>query len=196
MPISCCNPITMNGAAIVLSFLLIALSSALDCTSNGDCSASVQITKRDVRERKQDPRCPKNAEYRECTNMCPDKHCGNILEKSSCFSLRCGAPGCMCVEGHVLKTQNIKDGCVRRETCLAEARKSKVQKRYNPFYDIPVPKCKPTESLRSCGSACEPSCAVPHYEYCTYQCAMNACQCKQGLLRHKNGECVRPEECH
>ncbi|ETN79721.1 hypothetical protein RB195_009102 [Necator americanus] len=63
--------------------------------------------------------CPKNAEWRECTNICPEKTCDNYLQKSTCFSLRCGPPGCMCKEGHVLLSHTNKEtGCVTRETCV------------------------------------------------------------------------------
>uniref|UniRef100_A0A8R1HKL9 TIL domain-containing protein n=1 Tax=Caenorhabditis japonica TaxID=281687 RepID=A0A8R1HKL9_CAEJA len=62
--------------------------------------------------------CPKNAVYKECTNICPDKSCDNIMTVSSCFSLRCGPPACACKEGHVfLSLENKNQGCVRRETC-------------------------------------------------------------------------------
>ncbi|VDM64060.1 unnamed protein product, partial [Angiostrongylus costaricensis] len=62
--------------------------------------------------------CPKNAELRECTNLCPEKTCDNYLQRSPCFSLRCGPPGCMCKEGHVLLSSNKEEGCVSRETCV------------------------------------------------------------------------------
>ncbi|VDO76685.1 unnamed protein product [Haemonchus placei] len=62
--------------------------------------------------------CPKNAEYRECTNICPAKTCSNFDKVSSCFSLRCGPPACMCKEGHVQLSKDIEQGCVPRETCL------------------------------------------------------------------------------
>ncbi|CCD67199.2 TIL domain-containing protein [Caenorhabditis elegans] len=62
--------------------------------------------------------CPKNSVYKECTNFCPDKSCQNIQTVSSCFSLRCGPPACMCKEGHVYLDGNDKNkGCVSRETC-------------------------------------------------------------------------------
>ncbi|VDP22231.1 unnamed protein product [Heligmosomoides polygyrus] len=41
------------------------------------------------------------------------------MKVSPCFSLRCGAPGCMCKEGHVLlSSSNSEQGCVPRETCF------------------------------------------------------------------------------
>uniref|UniRef100_A0A0K0D966 TIL domain-containing protein n=1 Tax=Angiostrongylus cantonensis TaxID=6313 RepID=A0A0K0D966_ANGCA len=63
--------------------------------------------------------CPKNAEFRECTNLCPEKTFiqSQKLQRSPCFSLRCGPPGCMCKEGHVLLSSNKEEGCVSRETC-------------------------------------------------------------------------------
>ncbi|CAJ0921365.1 unnamed protein product, partial [Mesorhabditis belari] len=62
--------------------------------------------------------CPANAEWRECSNLCPEKHCGNIMMVSSCFSLRCGGPKCMCQEGFVRTSEANNADCVRRETCI------------------------------------------------------------------------------
>ncbi|KAF1761043.1 hypothetical protein GCK72_009297 [Caenorhabditis remanei] len=74
--------------------------------------------------------CPKNAEYKECTNICPDKSCQNYLMVSTCFSLRCGPPACICKEGHVyLDGEDKNQGCVRRETC----------NRLNKIRNQPVP---------------------------------------------------------
>ncbi|VDL74460.1 unnamed protein product [Nippostrongylus brasiliensis] len=90
-----------------------------------DCLMPVRTCKptkplRQKRAKTTDPsvKCAKNAEYRECTNFCPAKSCSNYLEKSACFSLRCGPPGCMCKEGHVQLSHDIEQGCVSRETCV------------------------------------------------------------------------------
>ncbi|CAI5446226.1 unnamed protein product [Caenorhabditis angaria] len=62
--------------------------------------------------------CPKNAVYKECTNLCPAKSCQNYMQVSGCFSLRCAPPGCICKEGHVLlNSADSSQGCVPRETC-------------------------------------------------------------------------------
>ncbi|CAJ0600073.1 unnamed protein product [Cylicocyclus nassatus] len=110
----------------------IALPEVEGCTDKMildefDCLVPVRTCKqekplrqrRDTASTKSMVKCPKNAEWRECTNICPDKSCDNYLHVSTCFSLRCGMPGCMCKEGHVYLTSANKDaGCVPRETCV------------------------------------------------------------------------------
>ncbi|CAL7938495.1 unnamed protein product [Xylocopa violacea] len=54
--------------------------------------------------------------------------------------------------------------------------------------------CGPNEEFKSCGSACEPSCAKPRTTVCTYQCKIG-CQCKDGYLRNNARSCVLPAEC-
>ncbi|KAK6056661.1 trypsin Inhibitor like cysteine rich domain protein, partial [Cooperia oncophora] len=63
-------------------------------------------------------KCPTNAEYRECSNICPPKSCHNFDKVSACFSLRCGEPKCVCKEGHVQLSADIEQGCVPREICM------------------------------------------------------------------------------
>ncbi|KAK6018289.1 trypsin Inhibitor like cysteine rich domain protein, partial [Ostertagia ostertagi] len=63
-------------------------------------------------------KCPPNAEYRECTNICPPKSCLNYDHVSLCFSLRCGGPKCVCKEGYVQMSKDIEHGCVPRATCV------------------------------------------------------------------------------
>ncbi|CAI5452219.1 unnamed protein product [Caenorhabditis angaria] len=58
------------------------------------------------------------------------------------------------------------------------------------------PKCGENEQLEECGTACEPSCDVPEYPFCTEQCLVNVCQCKAGFLRDKNSKkCIKPSDC-
>ncbi|PIC20117.1 hypothetical protein B9Z55_025419 [Caenorhabditis nigoni] len=91
----------MNFKLFFLLFSLVFL------VSSGAVKRAVQL-----------PECPKNAEYKECSNICPDKSCQNLWTASSCFSFRCGPPACMCKEGHVyLNGKDKNQGCVRRETC-------------------------------------------------------------------------------
>ncbi|XP_017761194.1 PREDICTED: chymotrypsin inhibitor-like [Eufriesea mexicana] len=54
--------------------------------------------------------------------------------------------------------------------------------------------CGLNEEFRTCGSACEPSCAKPRLGVCTYQCKIG-CQCKTGFLRNGEGTCVAPADC-
>ncbi|XP_076165702.1 chymotrypsin inhibitor-like [Ptiloglossa arizonensis] len=54
--------------------------------------------------------------------------------------------------------------------------------------------CGLNEEFRSCGSPCEPTCAVPVADFCTYNCKIG-CQCKTGYLRNGGGTCVLPDNC-
>merc|ERR1712194_671928 len=44
--------------------------------------------------------------------------------------------------------------------------------------------------LKSCGTACEPTCADPN-PVCNKMCVPNVCQCKGRQLRNAEGRCVR-----
>ncbi|KAL6727594.1 hypothetical protein Aduo_009458 [Ancylostoma duodenale] len=62
--------------------------------------------------------CPQNAEWRNCTSICPELSCQNYKQPQVCFSLRCGAPGCMCKDGYLLLNfSNKQEGCVKKESC-------------------------------------------------------------------------------
>ncbi|CAD5220671.1 unnamed protein product [Bursaphelenchus xylophilus] len=62
----------------------------------------------------QDPRCPKNSYWRECSNICKQT-CGNY-DKNFCHSLRCGPPKCECKINHYLGGPQGKD-CVHVNEC-------------------------------------------------------------------------------
>ncbi|XP_076678305.1 chymotrypsin inhibitor-like [Andrena cerasifolii] len=54
--------------------------------------------------------------------------------------------------------------------------------------------CGLNEEFKSCGSACEPSCATPKIDICTFQCVIG-CGCINGYLRNSQGVCVSPGDC-
>ncbi|XP_031850071.1 chymotrypsin inhibitor-like [Nomia melanderi] len=54
--------------------------------------------------------------------------------------------------------------------------------------------CSSNEVWNSCGSACAPSCENPEPTFCTANCIIG-CQCKDNLLRNKEGKCVPKSEC-
>ncbi|XP_029047765.1 chymotrypsin inhibitor-like [Osmia bicornis bicornis] len=54
--------------------------------------------------------------------------------------------------------------------------------------------CGVNEEFKSCGSACEPSCAKPKVDICTMQCKIG-CQCKDGFVRSGDGQCVLEKDC-
>ncbi|KAL6744482.1 hypothetical protein Aduo_017411 [Ancylostoma duodenale] len=49
--------------------------------------------------------------------------------------------------------------------------------------------CGENEEWRSCGSACEPSCAAPSFDFCRRICKVG-CQCKRGFYRDSQDKCV------
>ncbi|CAD6186815.1 unnamed protein product [Caenorhabditis auriculariae] len=53
--------------------------------------------------------------------------------------------------------------------------------------------CGQNEDLKSCGSACEPTCNQTRYS-CTLLCIVNVCQCKSGFVR-SHGKCIPKAEC-
>ncbi|XP_017791523.1 PREDICTED: chymotrypsin inhibitor-like [Habropoda laboriosa] len=54
--------------------------------------------------------------------------------------------------------------------------------------------CGKNEVWTECGTACPPTCEDPNPKVCSLHC-VQGCQCKLGLLRNKNWECVKPSEC-
>jgi hypothetical protein len=59
-----------------------------------------------------------------------------------------------------------------------------------------TPKCPANEFFNPCGSACAPTCKNPNPSpVCTKEC-VPACFCREGLLRHDNGECVQQHQCN
>lgn len=58
-----------------------------------------------------------------------------------------------------------------------------------------LPVCDDNEDFKSCGTACEPTCATPNPRFCTEQCIVNVCQCSAGFVRAPNGKCVRQSSC-
>ncbi|CAL2049946.1 unnamed protein product [Caenorhabditis brenneri] len=60
---------------------------------------------------------------------------------------------------------------------------------------FPYPSCPPFQRFLECGSACEPSCDRPKIDFCTLQCIINVCQCRDGFVRVSKERCIRPQFC-
>lgn len=111
---------------------------------------------------------------KKCDRTCdnPERICPRIP--------RC-RPGCACKLGHVRDATN---KCVKKEQCKMEM---------NMMVMPPV--CKETEVFKTCGTACPATCDNPHPSaICTRNCVIG-CFCKEGYLRHANGECVAAANC-
>ncbi|EGT43802.1 hypothetical protein CAEBREN_24494 [Caenorhabditis brenneri] len=59
----------------------------------------------------------------------------------------------------------------------------------------PNKKCGENEVFKKCGTACEANCAEGHVMFCTMQCIVNVCQCKEGFFRNKDKKCVPRNKC-
>uniref|UniRef100_A0A1I7TYI8 TIL domain-containing protein n=1 Tax=Caenorhabditis tropicalis TaxID=1561998 RepID=A0A1I7TYI8_9PELO len=74
----------------------------------------------------------------------------------------------------------------------------------------PSKKCGENEEFLSCGTACEANCVDGHVVcsihallievlvfqmFCTMQCIVDVCQCKQGFFRNKSKKCVPRNKC-
>ncbi|EFO85212.1 hypothetical protein CRE_22225 [Caenorhabditis remanei] len=74
-----------------------------------------------------------------------------------------------------------EDGCSTAPKCIAI-----------PF---PKPICAENEVLKTCGSACEPTCDNPEPE-CISTCMTDVCQCREGFVRDSTSDkCVGKNSC-
>ncbi|CAJ0572940.1 unnamed protein product, partial [Mesorhabditis spiculigera] len=109
----------MLKIAVALLLLGLALAATTARRGSSDSLLSDDELSSFKEEKKElNKSCPKNAEWRECGPMCPEKACENVLKVSPCFSLRCGGPGCACKAGHVRASDNDKEGdCTPISAC-------------------------------------------------------------------------------
>ncbi|CAP20804.1 Protein CBG24123 [Caenorhabditis briggsae] len=63
------------------------------------------------------------------------------------------------------------------------------------IFAAPSKKCAENEEFKECGTACEANCADGHVMFCTMQCIVNVCQCKNGFFRNKDKKCVPKNKC-
>ncbi|CAI2355184.1 unnamed protein product [Caenorhabditis sp. 36 PRJEB53466] len=62
-------------------------------------------------------------------------------------------------------------------------------------FTAPSKKCGENEEFRECGTACEANCFEGHVMFCTMQCIVNVCQCKNDFFRNKDKKCVPRSKC-
>lgn len=118
-----------------------------------------------------------NEEFRQC------KGCDGTCDKPHPICPRICLPGCACKRGHV---RGANGKCIKLEQC------PKAQ--LNILMMMP-PVCKQNEVFLTCGTACPATCDNPHPSaICTKNCVIG-CFCKEGYLRHANGECVPMANC-
>ncbi|KAF9287787.1 hypothetical protein BGZ68_001258 [Mortierella alpina] len=138
--------------------------------------------------------CGKNEFYNDCGSSCPVT-CENINSAPAFCTLNC-VPGCFCTPGLVRR----KDGqCVQESQCKTSVPAPAPTTASGPAPSKPSStpvkkskKCKVNEVYRERKSTCERSCKDPK------SCSRNrkaGCFCKDGLLRSKEGLCVRKQSC-
>ncbi|XP_073952243.1 zonadhesin-like isoform X2 [Choristoneura fumiferana] len=120
-----------------------------------------------------EPICPAGEKFNECSAHCQDT-CENFDKPDRICTYQCQS-GCVCEAGTVRR----KDGkCVPPLECS------------------PQPTCSnATEVYSPCSAHCEPTCENSSpYRPCTRICKPG-CKCIDGLVRRKDGQCVKVEEC-
>lgn len=113
------------------------------------------------------PACGRNEVFLECGTAC-EPTC-NDPNPTVC-TFQC-VTGCQCKIGFVRNNQGV---CVTEDQCVRT--------------------CKINETFKTCGTACEPSCANPRPGLCPAICIAK-CQCNSGFLRNSQNNCVRPNDC-
>ncbi|GFR00049.1 zonadhesin, partial [Trichonephila clavata] len=121
--------------------------------------------------------CREDEDYYECNPSCRNT-CENMYNQE--LKCECGPPGCFCREGLVLRA----DGrCVQPQECPKP-----------PARRQPPPRCPKNAIYIECGSPCPPTCEDLEPEPCEEKC-VQACYCKPGYVKRKDGICVKIETC-
>uniref|UniRef100_A0AC34GQF9 TIL domain-containing protein n=1 Tax=Panagrolaimus sp. ES5 TaxID=591445 RepID=A0AC34GQF9_9BILA len=123
----------------------------------------------------------------QCTS---DSHCGqngiciNFQCRLGCRNNNACAPGFGCFNNQCLRRCNSNFNCQSGTRCS------------NGFcvQGGGGNQCARNEVFRSCASACEPSC-FQRNNVCTTQCLPGRCQCNNGFVRDRFGNCVSPNQC-
>ncbi|GFU22903.1 zonadhesin [Nephila pilipes] len=121
--------------------------------------------------------CREDEDYYECNPSCKNT-CENFNNPD--VKCECGPPACFCREGLV---RNEEGRCVRPQECQRP-----------PAPREPPPKCPKDAIYIECGSPCPPTCEDLEPEPCEEKC-VQACYCKPGYLKRKDGICVKLETC-
>ncbi|KAI8420775.1 hypothetical protein MSG28_007986 [Choristoneura fumiferana] len=164
-PVTCANRFT-NGDWLCAT----VCRTACDCISgtlrndSGVCVPVEQCTP---------PVCRQNEKYLNCGTACP-LTCDNYKNPPKVCTRQC-VEDCFCEDGFV-RDRNMR--CVKPENCA------------------PQPTCSnATEVYSPCSAHCEPTCENSSpYRPCTRICKPG-CKCIDGLVRRKDGQCVKVEEC-
>ncbi|GIX68938.1 zonadhesin [Caerostris extrusa] len=139
---------------------------------NGDCIPETQCIGAEVA-------CGVNEEYTDCVSPCND-----CLKQGNC-KYHCEY-GCDCKKGYFRDSKGI---CIPAEQCSTAGVESR--NCYNCRHT-----CSNDEQYYICMPTCKTTCANLNDTtvLCSADCR-SGCFCKQGLVRGKDGNCIKPSEC-
>uniref|UniRef100_A0A0N5AIX9 Trypsin Inhibitor like cysteine rich domain protein n=1 Tax=Syphacia muris TaxID=451379 RepID=A0A0N5AIX9_9BILA len=118
--------------------------------------------------------CSENENFHTCA---PDCEPTCAIPKPKCGDT-CVLDVCRCMPGFVRYSNG---SCISADTCPKNASK--------------VISCGENEKFTNCGTACEPSCAIPEPTVCKLDCVVDVCQCEVGFVRNSKNKCVKISEC-
>ncbi|XP_063367819.1 zonadhesin-like [Cydia amplana] len=119
-----------------------------------------------------EPTCPAGEKWNECSAHCQDT-CENYNSSNRLCTYQCQS-GCVCETGTVRR----KDGkCVQPTECT-EKIICPIDEVYDPCSAHCEPTCENHGPDRACTAICKPG-----------------CKCREGLVRRKDGKCVKLKEC-
>ncbi|CAH2044240.1 unnamed protein product, partial [Iphiclides podalirius] len=148
---------------------------------SGECIEPSSCTSQSARRKRglfQDPVCKENEDFRLCETCY--KSCDN--PKPSC-SEHCER-GCFCKDG---LTRNRDGKCVKPEECPADDGSNNAKQ-----HAARNKSCGPHKVFQQC-RRCEKTCSERR-PLCSGPCR-SGCFCKDGFLKHPNGQCVKLQEC-
>ncbi|CAL1266706.1 unnamed protein product [Larinioides sclopetarius] len=152
------------------------------CVKPEKCNKSAPTIKPTMTPTKT-PSCGTNEEYYGCIPTCKNT-CENYQAVKPLCPRICIA-GCSCKKGFVKRS----DGkCVKPEKCNKSAPTIKPTK--------PNQQCGPEEQYYSCIPTCKNTCDnyQAKHPICPRICR-RGCFCKKGLVKRRDGKCVKPEKC-
>ncbi|KAG8183312.1 hypothetical protein JTE90_002804 [Oedothorax gibbosus] len=122
---------------------------------------------------------PDEVYYDDCAPSCGgtcDTYGGGIRHCPLC------RPGCWCKKGYV---KNKEGKCIKPSKCPAKPTKP------------PTHTCGADEKYYKCVPTCRDTCENydDDYALCPEYCRPG-CACKEGLVKRKDGKCVKPSKCH
>lgn len=136
--------------------------------------------------------CLKDQVVSNCYNECSANTCANVKNPPQVCTLECALNVCVCGPNLFLNECN---ECVEKSQCYVNCKKSKPIKCKGPFETLYG--CFKSKEARVCPQIkySRPRDVFSQYTSTDDLCVLNVCDCTNGFLRNKCGECVLPEDC-